>query len=90
MTGPDGRAEPGGRHGDGGGAVGRARAARATGRRLDGHHRVHAVRAHLLELDGEVQPAIDDYEPAADLTASLPEQHYLITRAARLRYGGAT
>ena len=58
--------------------------------RLGGHHRLHAVRAHLLEMDGQVQPAINDYEAAAARTASVPEQQYLITRAARLRYGRAT
>jgi predicted RNA polymerase sigma factor len=26
--------------------------------RLTGHHRLHAVRAHLLEMDGEVDAAI--------------------------------
>jgi RNA polymerase sigma factor (sigma-70 family) len=53
--------------------------------RLAGHYRLHAVRAHLLEMDGRVQDAIEDYEAAAQRTASVPEQHYLMTRAARLR-----
>ncbi|HET6866523.1 MAG TPA: DUF6596 domain-containing protein [Solirubrobacteraceae bacterium] len=52
---------------------------------LGGHHRLHAVRAHLLEMDGRPEEAIEDYEAAAQRTASVPEQRYLMTRAARLR-----
>jgi predicted RNA polymerase sigma factor len=51
---------------------------------LAGHHRLHATRAHLLEIAGEAEAAIGEYEAAANRTASLPEQHYLLTRAARL------
>jgi RNA polymerase sigma factor (sigma-70 family) len=54
---------------------------------LAGHHRLHAVRAHLLEMAGEPAAAIAEYEAAANRTASLPEQHYLLTKAARLREG---
>jgi predicted RNA polymerase sigma factor len=56
--------------------------------RLEGHHRVHAVRAHLLELAGDGAGAHAEYRRAAELTASLPEQRYLTRRAARLA-GGA-
>jgi RNA polymerase sigma factor (sigma-70 family) len=52
--------------------------------RLEGHHRVHAVRAHLLELAGDGAGAHAEYRRAAELTASLPEQRYLTRRAARL------
>jgi predicted RNA polymerase sigma factor len=52
--------------------------------RLEGHHRVHAVRAHLLELAGDGAGAHAEYVRAAGLTASLPEQRYLTKRAARL------
>jgi RNA polymerase sigma factor (sigma-70 family) len=52
--------------------------------RLEGHHRVHAVRAHLLELAGDGAAAHAEYRRAAELTASLPEQRYLTRRAARL------
>jgi RNA polymerase sigma factor (sigma-70 family) len=52
--------------------------------RLEGHHRVHAVRAHLLELAGDDAGAHVEYRRAAELTASLPEQRYLTRRAARL------
>jgi RNA polymerase sigma factor (sigma-70 family) len=57
--------------------------------RLEGHHRVHAVRAHLLELAGDRRGAHAEYSRAAELTASLPEQRYLTRRAARLAAGGA-
>jgi RNA polymerase sigma factor (sigma-70 family) len=49
------------------------------------HHRLHAVRAHLLEQAGEVEAALAAYRDAARLTASRPEQRYLEERAARLR-----
>ncbi len=52
--------------------------------RMDRHHRLDAVRAHLLELAGEPDAARAAYLRAAGLTASLPEQHYLTLRAARL------
>ncbi len=51
---------------------------------LDGHHRLHAVRAHLLEMSGDVDGAIAEYRTAANRTNSLPEQRYLTTQAARL------
>jgi predicted RNA polymerase sigma factor len=54
------------------------------GERLRGHHRLHAVRAHLLEMAGDVDAAIVEYRAAAGRTASIPEQHYLTTQAARL------
>ena len=52
---------------------------------LRGHYRLHAVRAHLLELAGDTEGALADYRAAAARTTSLPEQRYLTTRAARLR-----
>jgi RNA polymerase sigma factor (sigma-70 family) len=52
--------------------------------KLEGHHRLHAVRAHLLELAGDGHGAHAEYRRAAELTASLPEQRYLIRCAARL------
>ncbi len=51
---------------------------------LSGHHRLHAVRAHLLERAGDVEAAIADYRTAASRTTSLPERHYLLLQAARL------
>jgi predicted RNA polymerase sigma factor len=52
--------------------------------RLAGHHRLEAVRAHLLELAGDLQAARASYQLAARRTTSLPEQRYLQARAARL------
>src|SRR5205085_11228481 len=44
--------------------------------RLAGHHRLHAVRAHLLEMSGDRAAAVDEYRIAAKRTTSIPEQHY--------------
>jgi RNA polymerase sigma factor (sigma-70 family) len=51
---------------------------------LSGHHRVAAVRAHLLEMAGDTDAAREQYRLAARQTLSLPEQRYLESRAARL------
>ncbi|AYF27601.1 siderophore-interacting protein [Micromonospora tulbaghiae] len=51
---------------------------------MRGHHRLHAVRAHLLELHGDAHAAAEHYRLAARLTGSLPEQRYLNRRLARL------
>jgi len=51
---------------------------------LEDHHRLHATRAHLLEMSGDTDGAIAEYRTAASRTTSLPEQHYLTTQAARL------
>ncbi|MFF3667181.1 RNA polymerase sigma factor [Microtetraspora malaysiensis] len=56
----------------------------ARDQRMVGHHRLHAVRGHLLEEAGEKTAAIAEYRTAARLTTSLPERRYLLTRAARL------
>ena len=52
--------------------------------RIAGHHRLDAVRAHLLEMAGDPQAAITHYRIAASRTTSIPERNYLITQAARL------
>ncbi|MFC7547371.1 RNA polymerase sigma factor [Plantactinospora sp. GCM10030261] len=52
--------------------------------RMAGHHRLAAVRAHLLELAGDDAGARTAYQEAARRTTSLPEQRYLTGRAARL------
>jgi predicted RNA polymerase sigma factor len=52
--------------------------------RIAGHHRLHAVRAHLLELADEAEAARASYLEAARRTTSLPERRYLEGRAARL------
>ena len=50
---------------------------------LAGHHRVDAVRAHLLEMAGDLEGARSYYRVAARRTLSVPEQRYLESRAAR-------
>jgi RNA polymerase sigma factor (sigma-70 family) len=55
-----------------------------TDARLSGHYRLHAVRAHLLEMVGDYENAIKHYRIAASRTTSIPEQNYLMTQAARL------
>jgi RNA polymerase sigma factor (sigma-70 family) len=52
--------------------------------RLAGHHRLDAVRAHLLERAGERQRAVALYRRAAQRTTSLAERNYLLAHAARL------
>jgi RNA polymerase sigma factor (sigma-70 family) len=54
--------------------------------RLAGHHRLDAVRAHLLEMSGDHGSAIAHYQIAAGRTTSIPERNYLLTQAARLRH----
>lgn len=53
--------------------------------RLSEHHRLDAVRAHLLERAGDLEGALAGYRRAAERTTSLPERDYLLTKAARLR-----
>jgi predicted RNA polymerase sigma factor len=55
--------------------------------RLAGHHRLDAVRAHLLEMAGDHQAAIAHYRAAAGRTTSIPERRYLTNQAARLVAG---
>jgi len=58
--------------------------------RLAGHHRLDAVRAHLLEMAGDLQGAIAHYRVAAIRTTSIPEQNYLMAKIARLNEITAT
>ncbi|MFI6785952.1 RNA polymerase sigma factor [Nonomuraea sp. NPDC050383] len=53
--------------------------------RVAGDHRMYAVRAHLLEMAGDLAAARDAYEAAARRAMSFPQQRYLHARAARLR-----
>jgi len=55
--------------------------------RVAADHRLHAVRAHLLEMAGDHAAARDCYQEAARRAASLPQQRYLHARAARLTDG---
>jgi predicted RNA polymerase sigma factor len=59
-----------------------------TDEQLAEHHRLDAVRAHLLELAGDTAAAYASYQIAARRTTSLPERHYLEERAARLMADG--
>jgi len=52
--------------------------------RMAAHHRLDAVRAHLLEMAGDHAAARAGYRTAARRTTSLPERRYLEARAARL------
>jgi predicted RNA polymerase sigma factor len=52
--------------------------------RIAGHHRFHAVRAHLLEMAGDFKAAAEQYRAAAARTGSLPERNYLLMQASRL------
>ena len=53
-------------------------------RRLAEHHRLDAVRAHLLEMAGDRAAARSSYRRAARRTTSLAERRYLEARANRL------
>jgi RNA polymerase sigma factor (sigma-70 family) len=57
------------------------------GDQLADHHRLHSVRAHLLEQAGDAPAAIAEFQAAAARTTNLREQHYLTTKAARLSAG---
>jgi RNA polymerase sigma factor (sigma-70 family) len=57
---------------------------------LERYHRLPAVRAHLLEMAGDLAEAERQYARAAELTSSRPEQRYLARRLSRLRERGAT
>ncbi len=50
--------------------------------RIRGHHRLDAVRAHLLERVGDRGRAAVHYRAAAEHTMNLAERNYLVTRAA--------
>jgi len=57
---------------------------------LRDHYRLFAVRAHLLELAGDLPGAMRDYQAAALSTASISERNYLLEQTARLRDAQAT
>jgi RNA polymerase sigma factor (sigma-70 family) len=52
---------------------------------LAGHHRLDAVRAHLLERAGHREQAAELYRRAASRTTSVAERDHLTKRSARLR-----
>ena len=51
--------------------------------RMAGHHRLDAVRAHLLEHGRRPRGGPRAYRLAARRTLSVPERRYLESRAAR-------
>ena len=53
-------------------------------KQLAGNHRLTAVRAHLLEMTGDVDAAIAHYRVAASRTTSEAERQYLTALALRL------
>jgi RNA polymerase sigma factor (sigma-70 family) len=52
--------------------------------RLAGHHRVHAVRAHLLLAQGHADEAAAEFRTAARRTLSVPERQYLLGKAIQI------
>lgn len=52
--------------------------------RMTERHRLESVRAHLLEMAGEREAAIEHYRLAASRAMSVPERTYLMRQAARL------
>jgi predicted RNA polymerase sigma factor len=55
---------------------------------LAGHHRLLAVRAHLLERAGDLPAASEAFRQAARLAGNVAEQRFLLLRAARCAAGG--
>jgi RNA polymerase sigma factor (sigma-70 family) len=56
----------------------------ATNKQLAEDHRLYAVRAHLLEMRGDIPAAREAYQSAARRATNLPQQRYLVGRASRL------
>lgn len=52
--------------------------------RINGDHRLSAVRGHLLEMAGDPVGAIASYVEAANRVTSVPQQRYLRAQVARL------
>ena len=55
------------------------------GLELRDSHRLHAVRAHLLEDSGDLAAAAESYAAAAARTDNARERDYLVEQAARVR-----
>ena len=49
--------------------------------RVSHHHRLYAMRGHLLQRAGSLAEARAAFEEAARRTASVPEKRYLLRRA---------
>jgi len=56
----------------------------ASNKLLAEDHRLYAVRAHLLEMNGDTAVAHEAYLDAARRATNLPQQRYLNRQAARL------
>lgn len=54
--------------------------------RIKEHHRLDAVRAHLLERAGQPRAALAHYQAAAEKTASIAERDYLLLKIGRIRF----
>jgi predicted RNA polymerase sigma factor len=54
---------------------------------LGDHHRLHSVRAHLLEQAGDRDGAVAEFRTAAARATNLRERQFLTIRAARLTTG---
>ena len=59
-------------------------AVHAVEAKLRGHHRVHVVKAYLLEQTGKHAEAAKEYGAAAAVTTSVAERNYCRTKAATL------
>jgi RNA polymerase sigma factor (sigma-70 family) len=55
-----------------------------TDRRVNADRRFHAVRAHLLEMDGDATSALEAYRTAARYATNLQHERYLTEQTARL------
>lgn len=53
--------------------------------RMRNHHRLHAVRGHLLEMAGDHAEAMASYREAVSRTSSTPERNYLLAKLARIQ-----
>jgi RNA polymerase sigma factor (sigma-70 family) len=58
----------------------------AHDKRLADHHRLHSVRAYLLEMSGDTEGALAAYQEAARRTQSRQEQRYLRMKASALAH----
>jgi RNA polymerase sigma factor (sigma-70 family) len=53
-------------------------------RRLRDQHRFEAVRAHLLEMAGDPEAALERFRAAAERATNVPERDYLLAQVVRL------
>jgi predicted RNA polymerase sigma factor len=53
-------------------------------RRLSDQHRFEAVWAHLLEMSGDPEAALERFRAAAERATNIPERDYLLAQVVRL------